>query len=45
MSDIAYTDVLIAGAGLAGASLALALSRDDMCFPSYRQQGILIARD
>ncbi|QDX27254.1 3-methyl-2-oxobutanoate dehydrogenase (2-methylpropanoyl-transferring) subunit alpha [Sphingomonas suaedae] len=22
-----------------------ALSRDDMCFPSYRQQGILIARD
>jgi len=24
---------------------ALALSRDDMCFPSYRQQGILIARD
>ncbi|MAL88323.1 MULTISPECIES: UbiH/UbiF/VisC/COQ6 family ubiquinone biosynthesis hydroxylase [unclassified Brevundimonas] len=28
MSDIAYTDVLIAGAGLAGASLALALSRE-----------------
>ncbi len=26
-----------------GATLALA--RDDMCFPSYRQQGILIARD
>ncbi|ETI63878.1 2-oxoisovalerate dehydrogenase subunit alpha [Sphingobium sp. C100] len=24
---------------------ALALARDDMCFPSYRQQGILIARD
>ncbi|WP_336960272.1 3-methyl-2-oxobutanoate dehydrogenase (2-methylpropanoyl-transferring) subunit alpha [Sphingobium aquiterrae] len=24
---------------------ALALDRDDMCFPSYRQQGILIARD
>jgi 2-oxoisovalerate dehydrogenase E1 component alpha subunit len=24
---------------------ALALQRDDMCFPSYRQQGILIARD
>ena len=24
---------------------ALALSRDDMCFPSYRQQGILITRD
>ena len=24
---------------------AMALSRDDMCFPSYRQQGILIARD
>jgi len=23
---------------------ALALDRDDMCFPSYRQQGILIAR-
>jgi 2-oxoisovalerate dehydrogenase E1 component alpha subunit len=23
----------------------LALQRDDMCFPSYRQQGILIARD
>jgi 2-oxoisovalerate dehydrogenase E1 component alpha subunit len=23
----------------------MALSRDDMCFPSYRQQGILIARD
>ncbi|SCW68018.1 2-oxoisovalerate dehydrogenase E1 component alpha subunit [Sphingobium faniae] len=23
---------------------ALALARDDMCFPSYRQQGILIAR-
>src|SRR5262249_36135465 len=22
----------------------MALSRDDMCFPSYRQQGILIAR-
>lgn len=24
---------------------AMALSRDDMCFPSYRQQGILITRD
>ena len=24
---------------------AMALNRDDMCFPSYRQQGILIARD
>lgn len=24
---------------------AFALERDDMCFPSYRQQGILIARD
>ena len=24
---------------------AFALHRDDMCFPSYRQQGILIARD
>ncbi|MFT3727386.1 MAG: thiamine pyrophosphate-dependent enzyme [Terricaulis sp.] len=24
---------------------ALALSPDDMCFPSYRQQGLLIARD
>ncbi|MEJ7935231.1 3-methyl-2-oxobutanoate dehydrogenase (2-methylpropanoyl-transferring) subunit alpha [Sphingobium sp. AN558] len=24
---------------------ATALARDDMCFPSYRQQGILIARD
>jgi len=24
---------------------AAALDRDDMCFPSYRQQGILIARD
>jgi 2-oxoisovalerate dehydrogenase E1 component alpha subunit len=24
---------------------AYALQRDDMCFPSYRQQGILIARD
>ncbi|MBK6298344.1 MAG: 3-methyl-2-oxobutanoate dehydrogenase (2-methylpropanoyl-transferring) subunit alpha [Sphingomonadales bacterium] len=24
---------------------AFALQRDDMCFPSYRQQGILIARD
>ncbi len=23
----------------------MALSRDDMCFPSYRQQGILITRD
>ncbi len=23
----------------------MALNRDDMCFPSYRQQGILIARD
>jgi 2-oxoisovalerate dehydrogenase E1 component alpha subunit len=23
----------------------MALDRDDMCFPSYRQQGILIARD
>jgi 2-oxoisovalerate dehydrogenase E1 component alpha subunit len=26
-------------------SQALALDRDDMCFPSYRQQGLLIARD
>ena len=25
-------------------SAAMALARDDMCFPSYRQQGILIAR-
>jgi 2-oxoisovalerate dehydrogenase E1 component alpha subunit len=24
---------------------ALALNADDMCFPSYRQQGVLIARD
>jgi 2-oxoisovalerate dehydrogenase E1 component alpha subunit len=24
---------------------AMALDREDMCFPSYRQQGILIARD
>jgi 2-oxoisovalerate dehydrogenase E1 component alpha subunit len=24
---------------------ALALDRDDMCFPTYRQQGLLIARD
>jgi 2-oxoisovalerate dehydrogenase E1 component alpha subunit len=24
---------------------AFALNRDDMCFPSYRQQGLLIARD
>ena len=24
---------------------AYALDRDDMCFPSYRQQGVLIARD
>ena len=24
---------------------ALALNRDDMCFPTYRQQGLLIARD
>src|ERR1700751_2451837 len=24
---------------------AMALNRDDMCFPTYRQQGILIARD
>lgn len=24
---------------------AMALRRDDMCFPTYRQQGILIARD
>ncbi len=24
---------------------AYALNRDDMCFPSYRQQGLLIARD
>lgn len=27
------------------AAQALALNADDMCFPSYRQQGILIARD
>ncbi|WP_267389411.1 3-methyl-2-oxobutanoate dehydrogenase (2-methylpropanoyl-transferring) subunit alpha [Sphingomonas sp. GC_Shp_3] len=26
-------------------SAAFALDRDDMCFPSYRQQGLLIARD
>jgi 2-oxoisovalerate dehydrogenase E1 component alpha subunit len=26
-------------------SQAMALDRDDMCFPSYRQQGLLIARD
>lgn len=26
-------------------SATFALQRDDMCFPSYRQQGILIARD
>jgi 2-oxoisovalerate dehydrogenase E1 component alpha subunit len=26
-------------------SQAMALERDDMCFPSYRQQGLLIARD
>ncbi|MES2096730.1 MAG: thiamine pyrophosphate-dependent enzyme [Pseudomonadota bacterium] len=26
-------------------SAAYALQRDDMCFPSYRQQGLLIARD
>jgi len=26
-------------------SQAFALHRDDMCFPSYRQQGLLIARD
>jgi 2-oxoisovalerate dehydrogenase E1 component alpha subunit len=24
---------------------AIAMDRDDMCFPSYRQQGLLIARD
>lgn len=24
---------------------AFALQRDDMCFPSYRQQGVLISRD
>jgi 2-oxoisovalerate dehydrogenase E1 component alpha subunit len=24
---------------------ALALDRDDMCFPTYRQQGLLVARD
>ena len=24
---------------------AMALNRDDMCFPSYRQQGLLLARD
>jgi 2-oxoisovalerate dehydrogenase E1 component alpha subunit len=27
------------------AAQALALNNDDMCFPSYRQQGLLIARD
>jgi len=27
------------------AAAAMALSPDDMCFPSYRQQGLLIARD
>lgn len=27
------------------AAAALALRRDDMCFPTYRQQGLLIARD
>jgi 2-oxoisovalerate dehydrogenase E1 component alpha subunit len=26
-------------------AMAMALNPDDMCFPSYRQQGILIARD
>lgn len=26
-------------------AMAMALAPDDMCFPSYRQQGILIARD
>ncbi len=26
-------------------SAAYALDRDDMCFPSYRQQGLLLARD
>src|SRR5215469_9884980 len=28
-----------------GVAQAFALARDDMCFPTYRQQGILIARD
>ncbi|WP_323120844.1 3-methyl-2-oxobutanoate dehydrogenase (2-methylpropanoyl-transferring) subunit alpha [Burkholderia alba] len=28
-----------------GAAHAMALQRDDMCFPTYRQQSILIARD
>jgi 2-oxoisovalerate dehydrogenase E1 component subunit alpha len=28
-----------------GTAQALALNRDDMCFPTYRQQALLIARD
>ncbi len=28
-----------------GAAQAMALNRDDMCFPTYRQQSILMARD
>ncbi len=28
-----------------GIAQAMALNNDDMCFPSYRQQGVLIARD
>lgn len=28
-----------------GVAQAIALERDDMCFPSYRQQGLLVARD
>ncbi|MDE2183053.1 MAG: 3-methyl-2-oxobutanoate dehydrogenase (2-methylpropanoyl-transferring) subunit alpha [Alphaproteobacteria bacterium] len=32
------------GEEAASVAYALALERDDMCFPSYRQQGLLIAR-
>jgi len=28
-----------------GSAQALALNTDDMCFPTYRQQSILMARD
>ena len=34
-----------AGEEAVAVSQALALERDDMCFPTYRQQGLLIARD
>jgi 2-oxoisovalerate dehydrogenase E1 component alpha subunit len=33
------------GEEAASVAYAFALERDDMCFPSYRQQGVLIARD